>query len=50
VRRLSIYELRVVTVEEWPLHSATAVGVPEHRHHVSEVIGRGIDAPVFPID
>jgi hypothetical protein len=40
----------MVEIEQWPLDLAPAVGLPVHRHHVSEVVSRGADAPAFPID
>ena len=40
----------MVAVEQRLFHSAPAVGIPVHRHHVSEVVSRGVDGPAFPID
>ncbi len=45
-----VQQRRVVEVEQWPLHPALTVRVPEHRHHVGQIVSRDIDAPAFPID
>ena len=45
-----VQQRRAVEVEQWPLHLAPTVRVPEHRHHVGQIVSRDIDAPAFPID
>ena len=36
---------RVIVVEQWPLEAPTALGIPVHRHHVGEVVGRQTGPP-----
>jgi hypothetical protein len=45
-----VQQRRAVEVEQWPLHPAPTARVPEHRHHVGQIVSRDIDAPAFPID
>src|SRR5438105_643979 len=39
----------MIAGKERLLDPPPSVGIPKHRHHVSEVVGRHVDAPAFPI-
>jgi hypothetical protein len=40
----------VVKIEKGSLRPTSAIRIPEHRHHIGEIIGCGVNAPIFPID
>jgi len=44
------HERRAVAVRQRLLDSATALGIPPHRHHAGEAIRCGVDAPAVPIE
>ena len=37
-------KLRVVTIEQRPLGTTPAIGVPLQRHHIGEIVGADVDA------
>jgi hypothetical protein len=39
----------MIVIEQRLLEPLPAIRVPEHRHHIGEIVGRGADAPILPI-
>ena len=40
----------MVEVQQRPFQPTPAVGIPKHRHHIGEVVGRNAKAPAVPVE